>query len=541
MLRHAIFLSLALPLLGYGEYPGSAEAPSRSRGREAGGPPRPQGQAPNAEGKHPPGPARAGQLLAGAAKVEITNKRALPTNDPLFVKALVLKNDVTTAAIITLDAVAVGEIGYIGNDYLGKVRTRIEKDLGIAPEHVMVNASHCHGVVCADVDDKTVEAVAKAAAKLVPVRIGVGVGYENRVSENRRLRLTSGKEADVRHAYSMPPDQEVTEAGPIDPQIGVLRLDRTDGRTVAVMYNFACHPIMGVPNGGNTADITGFASQVIEDNLGDGAVTLFVQGCAGDINPAGYKEVHQPRSAEPLGNMLGLSALKAVRKIQCVDDRRFTWLHETIKLPRADNAERIDALVAEQAKLLKALTGTTLNLKTFLELAVKYNLSNEFPSSYSHRYLHEKMIGKDDLSKLDEANRKSLQAYIENVHVMERLTRLQTNLDLLRKHQERNLTAGRRPLEVEMLAWRVGDFVLVTFPGELTVEIGLGIKERSPHKTTFVAGYTNGYIYYTPTAKQLRNAGGAQEDSDCMLAPAWEKLFNDKVAEMLKKLPRESP
>jgi hypothetical protein len=78
--------------------------------------------------------------------------------------------------------------------------------------------------------------------------------------------------------------------------------------------------------------------------------------------------------------------------------------------------------------------------------------------------------------------------------------------------------------------------VLVTFPGELTVEIGLNIKKATPHKTTFVAGYTNGYIYYTPTAKQLQNVGGAQEDSDCLLAPEWEKLFENKVASMLKSL-----
>ena len=58
----------------------------------------------------------------------------------------------------------------------------------------------------------------------------------------------------------------------------------------------------------------------------------------------------------------------------------------------------------------------------------------------------------------------------------------------------------------------------------------------SPHKLTFVAGYTNGYIYYTPTAEQLRNVGGAQEDSDCILAPEWQMQFEKKVMEILKKL-----
>ncbi|WP_231870491.1 hypothetical protein [Planctomyces sp. SH-PL14] len=69
-----------------------------------------------------------------------------------------------------------------------------------------------------------------------------------------------------------------------------------------------------------------------------------------------------------------------------------------------------------------------------------------------------------------------------------------------------------------------------------TVRIGLGIKKTSPHSRTFVAGYTNGYIYYAPAAEQLKNVGGAQEDSDCILAPEWQALFEAKVADMLKRL-----
>jgi hypothetical protein len=305
------------------------------------------------------------ELLAGAAKVDITNREAGPVNDPLFVRALVLKSGDTTAALITVDAVAIGEIGYISNDYLPNVRARLEKELGIPPDRVLANASHCHGIVCGDVEERTVQAVKEAARSLVPVRVGAGVGHEDRIMENRRLKLKSGKEIDVRHAYSLPPDEEVAAVGPVDPEIGVLRLDREDGRTLAVVYNFACHPIQGVPGGANTADITGFASKVIEDNLSEGTIALFVQGCGGDINPVFYKDVDHPRSAEPLGNMLGLSTLRAVRKIECRDDDRLSLLHETISLPRADRSERIFALEAEQKKLLASLRGTSLNFKTF--------------------------------------------------------------------------------------------------------------------------------------------------------------------------------
>jgi len=77
---------------------------------------------------------------------------------------------------------------------------------------------------------------------------------------------------------------------------------------------------------------------------------------------------------------------------------------------------------------------------------------------------------------------------------------------------------------------------LVTFPGELTVQIGLNIKKNAPNKNTFVAAYTNGYIYYAPTAEQLRNTGEAQEDSDTNLAPEWQLMFERKVSEILQKL-----
>jgi hypothetical protein len=150
--------------------------------------------------------------------------------------------------------------------------------------------------------------------------------------------------------------------------------------------------------------------------------------------------------------------------------------------------------------------------------------------------LHEKKLGRDDLSKLDADNRRNMQAYMRNIYTMEELTRVQTNLALLRKHQSDNLAAAKRTIDVELVGLRIGDFVLVTFPGELTVETGLGIKKRSPHKLTFVAGYTNGYLYYAPTAEQLRNVGGAQEDSDCILAPQWQKLYEDAVAGLLARL-----
>jgi hypothetical protein len=484
-----------------------------------------------------PPAAQAAQFLAGVARAEITDHEAGPVNDPSYVKALVLKNGGSVAVIITVDAVAIGEIGRIGNDYLSKVRSQLQRELGIPPANVIVNASHCHSVVRADTDALTVQAVKAAWQGMAPVKVGAGTGHETRISENRRLKMKDGSEADMRRAYSMPRDEDVAGVGPIDPQIGLLRLDREDGKPLAVLYNFACHPIMNPPSTGNTADFPGFASKVIEESLGDGALALFVQGCCGDINPARYKDVQRPPSAEPLGNMLGLSVARALKKIETRSGGELKIINEVIALPRgADLERRIAAIQADQAKLLQSLKPTDINFKTFIPLFVQHKMSPEFPSFYSQGYLHDKALGKDDLTKLDAANRNSLDAYLENIQVMERLTRLNVNLALLKKHLAQNQVAEQPTLNVEIAGLRIGDFCMVTFPGEPTVEIGLNIKRRAPAPFTFVAGYCNGYIYYLPTEKQRGNTGYAQEDCDCLVAPEWQKLFETKALEILKKL-----
>ena len=79
--------------------------------------------------------------MAGVAKVDITHTQteqmedplyanidASNVNDRLYVKALVLKQRETTIVIITVDAVAIAEIGTIRNTYLEEVRNELEKN-----------------------------------------------------------------------------------------------------------------------------------------------------------------------------------------------------------------------------------------------------------------------------------------------------------------------------------------------------------------------------------------------------------------------------
>jgi hypothetical protein len=70
------------------------------------------------------------------------------------------------------------------------------------------------------------------------------------------------------------------------------------------------------------------------------------------------------------------------------------------------------------------------------------------------------------------------------------------------------------------------------------VQVGLNIKKAAADSGASVAGYTNGYIYYTPTVSQRLNTGNAQEDCDTLVAPAWQKIFETKALEVLQHLSR---
>ncbi len=475
------------------------------------------------------------EMLAGVAKIDITDRTG-PVNDPCFAKALVLKSGETTAVLITLDAVAVGGIGRIGNGFMASVRTGLQ-ELGIAPSSVVVNASHCHGIVRGDLEPLVIQAVKEALKNLVPVKAGSGSGSETRISENRRLKMKDGSMVDMRRAYSMPLDEAVASVGPIDPQVGVLRLDGDDGTPLAVLYQFACHPIMNPPSKGCSADYPGFASKVVEDATG--AMAFFVQGCGGDINPVRYKEVTRTADAEPLGTMLGAKVLVAARKIETKDDEVLQVSNATISLPRAADYEaRIARIEEEQKKLIAALKPTNINFKSFLPLLLQHKLWPETPSHYSQSYLHDQALDRKGISQLDADNRVLVENYLGNIEIMERLTRLNANMALLKMHLKQTQEAAKPTLEVEVCGLRVGDFKLVTFPGEVTVQVGLNIKKAANDARAFVSGYTNGYIWYTPTVEQRLNSGYAQEDCDTLVAPEWQQIFETKALEVLRDLSR---
>jgi len=482
---------------------------------------------------------RAAPLRAGVAVESITADEPTTTvHDPILVKTLVLDDGSTRAVIVCLD------VGGASTTLVSMIRARLREKLKIDEANVLVGASHNHhtqGQVVGDVPERTLKAVGRAIETMVPVRIGVGVGRENRIMMNRRLRLQDGRHWTIRRANPSPQDSEVKELGPVDPEIGILRLDKTDGQPLAVLYNFAGHAYGGVPDGSGTADFPGFASAVLEEALGHGAVALFLQGAAGDITPIRYKDVDTPPPTEQLGTMLGLSTLKAVNRIAAKNEAKIRVISETVELPRRKDVEpRIEQLEAQQEEVLQFFTGvgcgthgagTFLNFKTFLPLYMKHVVDPAHPSYSSYLYGHDESNDSNGLEHLDAENKKRIEKYLECVRQMERLIRIRSNLSMLRRHVRRG---AKGHIATEIQGMKIGDFVLITFPGELFAEVGLHIKQQSPLEYTFMAGYTNGHLGYAPTADAYESA--AYEDCLTPYAPEWQEIYEQKALEIIRRL-----
>jgi hypothetical protein len=117
-----------------------------------------------------------------------------------------------------------------------------------------------------------VAGAAQAVAVLEPVEAYRGSGHCG-IGINRR-RIEDGR---VRMAPN--PD------GPNDSQCTVIRFRTLSGLTKAVLVHFTCHPTTTAANS-LSAEFCGVAMTEIENELGDGSIAAFLQGCCGDVRPA---------------------------------------------------------------------------------------------------------------------------------------------------------------------------------------------------------------------------------------------------------------
>jgi hypothetical protein len=241
-------------------------------------------------------------MRAGVASTDITppageqmwgyedrRQPATGTLDPLYARVLVLEagaaNPPRRLALVTLD---LGRS--FGPASLARLREAAQRSSGIAC--LLVAASHTHSAPVVRDEyrdsppaweqaalDKIERAIAEAAHGLQPARIGVGTGATY-IGHNR-LRVNPDGSVSW---FERNPTRIATS--PVDPTVTVLRIDRADGTPLAVLTNYACHPVVfGSDNLRYSADFPGVMNRVVERELGGHVQSFFLQGAPGDINP----------------------------------------------------------------------------------------------------------------------------------------------------------------------------------------------------------------------------------------------------------------
>jgi hypothetical protein len=282
-------------------------------------------------------------IRAGAASVDITPVRGLHlagfaartmpargTHDPLTARAVAVDD----TAIVVLDVIGLHE------DMAARIRQRSS----LPDDSIIVAATHTHGAPVsmkgrlgqdADpaflqrIEDGAVEALRLACENRRPATIAAGIGGDPGVAWNRR------------HAD-----------GPLDRSVPMIRIRAADGRNIAVMASYACHPVvLAADNLLMTADYPFYVRQRLEA-AHPGAVALFITGCAGDANTGhtaqaswtlAANEARSFATAERLGTRIAVAALEAGEQVfdgpvgaaHCELDLALTRLEE---LPLAELA-----------------------------------------------------------------------------------------------------------------------------------------------------------------------------------------------------------
>src|SRR5579884_1261343 len=292
--------------------------------------------------------AQASGLRAAVERVDITpppgehlwgfenrTQRATGAHDPLYARILVLDAGKNRLGLVALD------LGRpFGPASLETLRAAAARD-GVTC--LLVSASHTHSAPIVQDEyrggtpaweraalDRISQALHRAAAGLVDVRLGTGYGRtyigHNRLKVNEDGTVTW---------FEVNPTQIPT--APVNPVVSVLRIDRADGHPLAVLVNYSCHPVIyGSDNLQYSADFPGVMTHVMDETLGNGALTFFLQGAPGDINPyyavTPLKE-DPPARAEWTGRTLANEALRVAQAIHTepVPDASLDFVQE--KLP----------------------------------------------------------------------------------------------------------------------------------------------------------------------------------------------------------------
>jgi hypothetical protein len=328
----------------------------------------------------------AAELQAGVAVADITpptgyrmagyfrERLNTGTHDPLQAKALVLRQGDEQAALVFCDLVG------ISRDVSGRARRLAAKKTGIPAANIVIAATHSHTgplymgalrqyfhdqAVAAKGEDphekidypavlaeKLAEAIDKAHKSVRAITLSAGVTRQEGLSFNRRFHMKDGS---VQFNPGKLNPNIVRPAGPIDPDVGLLRL-RDGDKDLALLTVFALH-LDTVGGSEYSADYPFHLERTLRPVLGAEGVSLFGAGTCGDINHIDVSKKDPQKGqleAGRIGATLGETVRAALPKLRLVRSPSLAVRGTIVKAP----LQKYDAEAVTQARKDMAKIGT---------------------------------------------------------------------------------------------------------------------------------------------------------------------------------------
>jgi len=345
----------------------------------------------------------AGELSAGVARVEITPPVGYPmggyadrkgpstgVHDPLYATAVVLKGDGASVALVSCDLRS-----FPSERVIAMVRERRLVD------HVLIAVTHNHSGPLtwedqtwpskdrpwfAETEQKIVRAIEEASQRMFPARIAAGFGNIY-LGHNRRQVGADGKVTMLwRNAEKAP-------TSPLDPTVGVIRIDDATGQVRAAVVNYACHAVvLGPDNRMISADYPGYLRQRVEREFPQ-ARCLFTQGGAGDINPYLDKQPVDQNGfgeAEKMGHALAEVAISVARRLKPPANAQASLRATAEVVEFRDRWDKSQTIRAGLTTLLinHDIAVATLPGEPFVDLQIALRDKSEVPRTFLFGYTY---------------------------------------------------------------------------------------------------------------------------------------------------------
>ncbi len=454
-------------------------------------------------------------LLAGAARREITPPAgvelmgygarpgvATGVRQALHARALWLANGPRAESGILINT---ADLCLMSPAAANAVRKRLAGSIGLPRERILVGCTHTHSgpdtgigaeagageppAHVAAVFEGLVRAGEQAFSAARPARLGWGRS-EARIGRNRRL-----------------------EDGPLEPEVGVLRVDGSDGKPLAVLYHHGCHAtVLGHDNLEISADWPGVASARVERETG--ATALFLLGAHADIDPR-TRAVMDPAipgqsvglgfpAAHVLGTEVAEAVLEAHAAVALSPDAAISARCRDVSLPL--HLGDLDSAGAER-ELARRKAALADDLGVALDALPRLSRLAEFAT-----------LRGGDLPLAEQR---------------ERIARVRL---YVRDKTAPFFVGNRRRIDAEVQLLRIGEAAVLGLPFEPTTEVGLDWRERTRGRasglapaTGRVAGTANGWLRYLPHPRDLAHplAHHHYEVLSSLVAPgACERLLD---------------